>query len=54
MVTAKQRQRILSYLRGHFPKAAVADVTARRCFYEIDDQEQVVSMIAASCRGSAY
>ena len=41
-------------LKGYTPETWRYRIGSWRFFYEIDDQERVVSMIAASHRGSAY
>jgi mRNA interferase RelE/StbE len=41
-------------LKGYASETWRYRIGSWRFFYEIDDQEQVVSMIAASHRGSAY
>ena len=41
-------------LKGHEPETWRYRIGSWRFFYEIDDGEHVVSMIAASHRGSAY
>ena len=41
-------------LKGYAPKTWRYRIGSWRFFYEIDDGERVVSMIAASHRGSAY
>ena len=41
-------------LKGYAPETWRYRIGSWRFFYEIDDQERVVSMIAASHRGSAY
>ena len=41
-------------LKSYTPETWRYRIGAWRFFYEIDDQERVVSMLAASHRGSAY
>ncbi|MDE0101060.1 MAG: type II toxin-antitoxin system RelE/ParE family toxin [Bryobacterales bacterium] len=41
-------------LKGYAPETWRYRIGSWRFFFEIDDQERVVSMIAASHRGSAY
>lgn len=41
-------------LKGYSPETWRYRIGAWRLFYEIDDQERVVYMIAAEHRGSAY
>lgn len=41
-------------LKGYAPETWRYRIGSWRFFYEIDDREHVVSMIAASHRGSAY
>ena len=41
-------------LKGYAPETWRYRIGAWRFFYEIDEHERVVSMIAASHRGSAY
>ena len=41
-------------LKGYAPQTWRYRIGSWRFFYEIDDQEHVVAMIAASHRGSAY
>lgn len=41
-------------LKGYAPETWRYRIGSWRFFYEIDDQERVVSMITASHRGSAY
>ena len=41
-------------LKGYAPETWRYRIGSWRFFYEIDDGERVVSMIAASHRGSAY
>ena len=41
-------------LKGYRPETWRYRIGSWRFFYEIDDEERVVSMIAASHRGSAY
>ena len=41
-------------LKGYAPETWRYRIGAWRFFYEIDEQDRVVSMIAASHRGSAY
>ena len=41
-------------LKGYAPETWRYRIGSWRFFYEIDDEERVVSMIAASHRGSAY
>ena len=41
-------------LKGYAPETWRYRIGSWRFFYEIDDQERIVSMIAASHRGSTY
>ncbi len=41
-------------LRGHSPDTWRYRIGAWRFFYEIDDEERIVFLIAAAHRGSAY
>ena len=41
-------------LKGYMPETWRYRIGAWRFFYEIDDDERVVSMVAAAHRGSAY
>ncbi len=41
-------------LKGYVPETWRYRIGSWRFFYEIDEQDRVVSMIAASHRGSAY
>ena len=41
-------------LKGYAPETWRYRIGSWRFFYEIDDREHIVSMIAASHRGSAY
>lgn len=41
-------------LKGHAPETWRYRIGSWRFFYEIDDRQRVVSMVAASHRGSAY